>query len=41
MANQGMLFDFDKMAFKNFRWEVANKNPLSTKSVIAEIEIFR
>ena len=38
MVKQGMLFDFPNMAFKNFWLEVANKKPLSTKLVIAQIK---
>ena len=35
MTKQGMVFDLHNMTFKNFWLEVANKKPLSTKSVLS------
>ena len=40
MAKKVMLFDSLNMAFKTFQLEVANKESLSTKPNIIQIEIF-
>ena len=36
-----MLFDFNSMAFENFRLEVSNRKSLFTKPAIVRIEISR
>ena len=39
MAKQAMLFDFHNMAFKNFWWGLANKNPSGFELTYCDLEI--